>query len=427
MAYEYRYASVANRAAGLTEIWTALNNMGWTLHDNRDGSSYRVYSSNGEQADRITEYILIYFGTANTIDFDAYYKWVAGVSSFGGANLGRAYYSVSSTNWTVVTTSETGFNIWIHGNKDLVIIHTKVSTAYYPCMFGHIPKRFDETVGTLTEAATSGSNVDLVVDDITGFVVSGQYQIVGASHEGREVAIVTDIIPDPYGGGILTIDALDANMSVGSKIGHSPSTFGKLHMRSTVDLDISSHYWYYTCGYYSTMLSLTNMNDLDYCAYRHHIALNTTDFTLVDPDYRTGKYVALPLSFYVNDYSAAGEAYRSWYAYDDTFILNSDDLTSDDIVAVTVRVRSTATGAGGGSNTLADTGQSWSTNEHAGRAVLISSGTGSGQIRKIVSNTATELTLDKNWYVAINATSVYRIADEGYRYIRSATLVREGY
>ena len=79
MAYVYLPGkSVSNRAGALTEIWTALNSMGWTLHDNQDGSNFRVYSSTGEQGDRIKEYILIYSGTSNVIEFDAYYKWEAG-------------------------------------------------------------------------------------------------------------------------------------------------------------------------------------------------------------------------------------------------------------------------------------------------------------------------------------------------------------
>jgi predicted regulator of Ras-like GTPase activity (Roadblock/LC7/MglB family) len=75
----------------------------------------------------------------------------------------------------------------------------------------------------------------------------------------------------------------------------------------------------------------------------------------------------------------------------------------------TAYVNSTATS--GGASTLTDSTKSWTTNEHAGRACAIVSGTGSGQCELIASNTATELTVDTAWSVQPDATSVYRIGD----------------
>ena len=85
MAYSYTVnLSCANRAAALTEIWTRMAAMGWTLHDDQSGSSYQVWKSNGENADRIYEYIKIDYITANRMTFTAYGYWNA--STHTGSN-----------------------------------------------------------------------------------------------------------------------------------------------------------------------------------------------------------------------------------------------------------------------------------------------------------------------------------------------------
>ncbi len=76
------------------------------------------------------------------------------------------------------------------------------------------------------------------------------------------------------------------------------------------------------------------------------------------------------------------------------------------------------TATAGAVGTLTDTGQAWITNKYTNWDVEITSGTGSGQRRRIASNTATVLTLagavtgnprTGNFSTAPDATSVYRI------------------
>ncbi|MFQ5926676.1 MAG: putative Ig domain-containing protein [Terriglobia bacterium] len=52
------------------------------------------------------------------------------------------------------------------------------------------------------------------------------------------------------------------------------------------------------------------------------------------------------------------------------------------------------------------------TNEQVGRLVEIVAGTGAGQVRRIVSNTATTLTVDAPWDTVPDATSVFRVVSE---------------
>lgn len=65
---------------------------------------------------------------------------------------------------------------------------------------------------------------------------------------------------------------------------------------------------------------------------------------------------------------------------------------------------------GGTATTLTDTTQTWAVNAHAGFRVSIASGTGAGQSRSILSNTADTLAVDADWTTTPDATSVYTVA-----------------
>jgi len=61
------------------------------------------------------------------------------------------------------------------------------------------------------------------------------------------------------------------------------------------------------------------------------------------------------------------------------------------------------------STTLVDSSKNWATNQWANCFVEITDGTGEGQIRKIISNTATTLTIETSWSTNPDNTSKYRI------------------
>lgn len=69
----------------------------------------------------------------------------------------------------------------------------------------------------------------------------------------------------------------------------------------------------------------------------------------------------------------------------------------------------TGTASSGGVNTLTDTTKVWTVDRYKFCLVEITSGTGSGQVRAIKSNTATALTLYTNWATQPDNTSVYDI------------------
>jgi hypothetical protein len=79
------------------------------------------------------------------------------------------------------------------------------------------------------------------------------------------------------------------------------------------------------------------------------------------------------------------------------------------------------TASAGGATTLTDASKAFGVNAYAAKAVVITAGTGSGQARRIVSNTATVLTVDTAWTTNPDATSVYAVRDDLHVVIVDAT------
>lgn len=378
MAYSFTVnLSCANRAAAVAEIWTRLVAMGWSLHDNQDGSSYRVYKSNGENSDRIYEYIKVDWITANRITFNAYGYWNASTQTGSNAASGGYY----------ITSSESGMYLWIHGDKSLVHVEGYTS-SYTHVLFGHLPTIYWATpVTALTQAASSGSSVTIHVTSTTVFVAGNYYQIFGAAGEGRDKVQVSSIT----NGTDMVIASLPRNYGSGSYIGLCPSSFG-----------ISD------CSTFNNTCPWTTAGTgaaAGGCA-RYPVLAQAYEST----DVRIALDMLQPLIYqqtYASNYGIIGysnayilNAYNSSYATQDTFAVTSQD---------------TGTAESGGNSTLTDTDKAWSTNAWANKVVIITFGTGIGQIKKIASNTGTVLTISDTWTINPSSDSQYMICDEGYR------------
>lgn len=78
-------------------------------------------------------------------------------------------------------------------------------------------------------------------------------------------------------------------------------------------------------------------------------------------------------------------------------------------------VADSGTATAGANTTLTDSSKTWPVNAHTGRLVRITGGTGSGQVKHVISNTATALTISGaaggsgNWATNPDSTSTYLI------------------
>lgn len=382
--------SCANRAAVLTELWTRLNSIGWTLYDNQDGSSYRVYSSTGESGNQISGYIKINYVTANTITVTGYYYW----------NLATHVGSGGVTNVIPsITTSESGCYLWIYGNKNIIATWTKVSSTYYPWGFGFLPKKFWTKETTLTGNAVSGNNVTLTVDSTTGFQSGCYYQIVGGSNEGRDKLQVTGITD----GGHLVVANLPRNYMTGARFGQCPMAFGVLN---------NQFIFYNVCDF--SCVGLADLSASSNTLYRYAFD------SYINPDSRgESQWILQPMV----QNEASGD---NILGYIDEYLFQTANTGLNAEDTLDVGRQDTGTATSGGTNTITDTSKLWTTNQWAGLAIVISGGTGAGQIRKIISNTATEITVDVNWITQPIAGSIYVVANEAYRHMGTGYSFREG-
>ncbi len=80
------------------------------------------------------------------------------------------------------------------------------------------------------------------------------------------------------------------------------------------------------------------------------------------------------------------------------------------------------TASAGGSKTLTDSTKSWTTNAYQSGVIMITSGTGAGQVRGIISHTGTVITVERPWdtnpaadskYVVIGSIITYSIQGNG--------------
>lgn len=403
---------VVNQATDTFKLSTTYNGAAIDITSQGTGTitikeAYRVYTSNGENSNRAYEYVrLSYYGdTTSILCITSYYYNVA-----TRAQLGINYY----TTQTTMTTSESGFYLWIYGNKNLVTFVTKISSTYNRILFGHMNKTLNTLVTTLSSGIATGSNVTLTVSGTAGFDLISTYQIMGAQGEGRDPVIISSIISPTQ----MIATSIARNYAAGALIGTSPSLFGQHHSTSAGWAITSPLYTTGTsnCGNYSTG-TITPFKDVGG----------------IDPDIRTGKYLLQPM--FPSSMWEGTSAYQSQgFGYNDEFLLvcPTVGLTNEDTFAYGKIDSGTSTGSND-STTLNDTSKTWTVNMHANKTLITILGTGPGQIKKIASNTATALTLASGYTFnpSIDATTQYIICEEGYRYLyhgaAPAMAQREGY
>jgi hypothetical protein len=364
--------------------------------------SYRIYSSNGESGTKIAECIMIHFWASATLI-------KARSIAYWNTTTKSAIASSYVSNDGSITTNGTGFYLFIYGNKDMIYIWTKISSIYYMLFFGHVKSYFN-LLTPLTTSGISGSLSTLTVSGTSGFVPGDSYQILGASSEGRDTVVVSSITNSTQ----MVISNLPRNYSPGSLIGINPSTFGHNGGAS----------WQNTCP--------SNVVGTATGGQTNAVILGYMNISDLDPDYRTGKYILCPWRIY-GEYDNAGSQSNIGYYIDEYCLFASNTgLTAEDTFAVTKIDYGTSTGTDNTSTIIYDTGKSWATNAFANKVLIISFGTGIGQIKKIASNTATTIDLASGWIFETipDATSQYIICEEGYRYFILSTLYfayREGY
>lgn len=385
MAYICKQIAPVSAANLLALVEAELVNMGWLLHDNVS-ATVKVYSSDAESGNELTQYI--WFSLAGVTITTTAYMWWNNAAHSGNSQTAPRTFTYSAGGFYVIV-----------GNKDLVLIR-RVAGAK-DILFGHLPKRFHTTpFATLTAPCLAGNGIVLSLDNITNFVLNQTYWICGAAGEGRWRANVVGL-----GIGTITVDNLGSALSAGSKIGAIPSLFGVS--------DVAALTFYVV---WNRTLTGTGGLAAD-VAISSDLIGNVTAF---DPDhslgyalapYNTpGMYVLQPLKF-------IQDPVRFVHGISDSIFLATPVKVAENTIGTTSSGApiDTGTASAGANFTLTCAGKVWGINTHQNKIVIIASGTGLGQTRKIASNTDDELTVGVQWDTNPNNTSIFFICDSAYR------------
>src|SRR4030066_238806 len=95
----------------LTQGGAAINFTSQGTGTHTIGEGQRVYKSNGENADRIYEYICIYWSPANAITLQPWYTWNATTHAGSGGNTAVAAITTSGTSVVINVANATDFII----------------------------------------------------------------------------------------------------------------------------------------------------------------------------------------------------------------------------------------------------------------------------------------------------------------------------
>lgn len=381
--------NASNTADFAAEIKDRMVAAGWTLHDDQSGASPPKYimKSNGEvPLTKVPCYLKLEWASsyADKIQITTFLYWNESTHA-GVVQIG------SESGAYIYTDDDAAFYGWVWTNKDFVIIVTKIGATYYGNWIMRYAPGY-KFIGHLQSSASSGSNVTLQLGkgQTRGAVIGANCMVicldgtVGRDHDCTITAIDAD-------NDTIEVNALTYTFPAGSVVGFAPYPWIMSRFSNT-----SNQYSLWAAS--GTSAYATSGGILTPLGYQY-----------VDPEELTQLYMMTPLLLNRSGTGYAGYVDR-WVLFD---VFGTTSY--EDTVAVGV-VQADTVATGGGADTLADTAQTWTPDEHIGRAVIIISGTGAGQIRTITDNDATSLTVDENWSTNPDSTSHYVICEEAYRH-----------
>lgn len=402
--------SLTTNALTAAEIIAQMTGMGWATFDDQSASYYKVLVSHGETGLLPALYAKVGWSGSTTVTIDIYSHWNATTHT---SNLSAMQATTSFTTNKI---------LWMWGNKNHVVcVQETAGAVTYACMFGHIIDPPDDAVNTYTTGAvSSGSSVTIPINDVSGFLAGAKYQIFDPTTGYRQTFTCSSV-----GASSIVADSLGIGYASTSLIGTHPwNAFAAGNLGGTIQV-INSH----KNAAYNTLPSLNSASGI---ATGDDLMFKALSLPAIGSVSKRRFY---PLTI-IENYSAS-------YRYDGTLedgngyllfapainVSNANDAaTAADFDAIYMGQQDSGTTTGSNTvTTLNDTAKSWITNQWADKVLVCTSGAEVGQIRKIVSNTATQLVVDTDFSV-IPVSGSYAIADRGYRYLLESTgvFLREG-
>lgn len=264
--------------------------------------------------------------------------------------------------------------IYCHGNDywfALGAASTNYST-YRECIYGKIGGEiqtvFEPTITKLTASGIAGDNATLYVEDSSDFYVGVKYQIIGVPETKCIRWVEINTVPNSTS---LTVANLPVTVASGSYIGAVPCTaFGEGHDR-------------YDNRLYGYTHPSSEDDNTDYNWYMYMDPQVREAYR--DPDQRQNVWFLSTINMLDISNSVLGHF--------DSDILGPAQATAGDLLCVHNQSWPINSSVSSGTlTTLTDDTKAWSANEHQDMYVIIIDGDGLGEVKKIISSTATTLT-----------------------------------
>lgn len=377
--------------------------VGWEQVDSvtvNANEEYKVFKSSGESGNYAPVYVRVY-RYYNDIRISIYLYWNS------STHVGTVTtYSINYGSCTY------GTNAFIAASKDLILVTTAASKGNR-CGAGFIPNPAYTVLTKTTSSITAGSSVNIPVISSSGFKVGNKYQIIGqdsTSPEGR-YQLTVESIPDSTS---IVVTSLPVNFSSGAYFGQLPCPAG------IFGSDV---------GYGDV---ITRMRPLNRITLSSTTSENTDVYLdAVTPFYDTvggwpdlvaDEYILYPIMWHGSSATRIG----NWGYSKQNFLLGYASATYLDTIGICSTAPEGGIASSGGTSTITDSSKSWTTDQWKDKWIILVNGTGSGQSRKILSNTDTVITVVTSWDTPPGASStVYRIVDESYRNIGSGLFALE--
>jgi len=400
MAYNCLHSNSYSGYIGALEfISESLQTIGWTLHDDIS-STDKVFTSTGEDDNFVNAYVRIY--VSSYIRFDAYMWW----NNSTHVGTGRAY---SSTSYNYIRTTD-GRSLIVYGDKDEIVVWTAgTSYNYMTKSFGFV-QPYITGYTTTTSGISSGSDIIVDVDD-SSVLNEGTYaMIIGTETEGRDRVYVKDINSNTQ----ITLSSTPRSYVSGAKIGHYPCTL----YCGTSDYGINVNNFCYVCGYQSSSIT----DGVNSCRYMTDSRLHLDD-SYLDPESYLQKYVLQPfgLQDYNSPYTIVG--YLKYLKY--APVSNYYASNYNQYLYCCGNKHFSGVPTSTLSSGIIDIGHDWINNEFEDKIVVITSGPGLGQTRKVLSNTNDTLSIGDLWGTDPDSSSTYEIYDSVYRNLHAYFCIKE--
>ena len=376
------YKSYIWPCASNADLWPAFKNfmtaVGWTIHDEITTDKI-VWKTQGESGTNPTYYL--YVEKSTNLTFRPWLYWDATTHT-------GTVYAGNSSIFNLYAPNPANGDTLLCGDKDGIFACTNVTTtsSNYHVYCGYIPNPVSTKYTTTTEAVTSGSNVSIPVASSSEFGVGMYVQIVSLGSEGRDRLLITSV-PDATH---VVVSSLPRNYASGALIGFYPFLAGIMMSGST----------FYAHCYHTDVGTTSQSSNLYYAASmlvtNNQINPQTTRRQII-PYFFYYSGVALGVSKNTGPCAVYGSA-------GDILALMNDNSFP------TISSVTSAT-----STSITDSSKSWTPDALIGKYVIIASGTGVNQIRKITDNDATSITVADAFYTTPDLTSEYKIVDGVYR------------